>query len=60
LKNFPEYFIERFREELLSVPINPEGAELLDKMQSMKIKSFVKYDDKIKQMTKNLLITGRL
>jgi len=47
--------INRFRTSLLNMQANPEGVELLGKMQSMKIKSFVKYDDKMEELTKNLI-----
>jgi len=52
--------INQFREKVLNMPSNPEGVELLDKMQTMKIQSFVKYDDKMEQLTKDLLKASRI
>jgi len=59
-ENLSVELIKQFRGELLSMPNNPEGVELLDKMQSMKIKSFVKYDDEMEELTKNLLKTSKI
>jgi len=58
--NLSVELIKQFRDELLSMPKNTEGATLLDKMQSMKIKSFVKYDDEVEELTKELLKTGHI
>jgi len=58
--NLSVELIKQFRGELLSMSNNPEGVELLDKMQSMKIKSFVKYDDEMEELTKNLLKKSKI
>jgi phosphonate transport system substrate-binding protein len=58
--NLSVQLIKQFRETVLRMPENPEGVELLGDMQSMKIKSFVKYDPKMESLTKELLKTGRI
>ncbi len=52
--------IERFRHVVLNMTNTPNGIKLLEGMYSMKIKSFVKYDDKIEQLTKKLLEEGHI
>ncbi len=56
----PTDVINQFRSLLLDLPENPEGVELLDSMQSMKIKAFVKYDDKVEELTKQLIKTSHI
>lgn len=58
--DLPEKLIEQFRNELLTMEENPKGNKLLSDMHSMKIKSFVKYDEAMDEMTKNLLETGNI
>jgi len=52
--------VEKFRNILLSIAKNPEGQALLDKMHSMKIKSFVSYDESMEEITKDLIKAGHL
>jgi len=52
--------ITDFRNTLLSIVDNPEGRELLNTMHSMKIKSFVAYDESMEEMTKDLIKAGHL
>lgn len=52
--------IERFRHVVLNMSSQPSGLKLLESMYSMKIKSFVKYDDKLEQLTKKLLEEGHI
>jgi len=59
-ENLSEELIKQFRSELLSMQKNSEGETLLDKMRSMKIKSFVKYDDEMEELTKELIKTGHI
>jgi len=50
----------KFQDAVLGMLDNPEGVGLLDNMQSMKIKSFVKYDDNMEDITKSLLLTSKI
>jgi len=52
--------VEKFRKILLSIEKNPEGQTLLDNMHSMKIKSFVSYDESMEEITKDLIKAGHL
>jgi len=52
--------IEKFSKILLTMENDPGGVELLGKMQSMKIMSFVEYDDAVENITKNMLEMGHL
>lgn len=52
--------IEKFRNTLLNIDNNPDGERLLNNMHSMKIKSFVSYDESIEEMTKDLIKAGFL
>lgn len=47
--------IEQFRVQLLTMTEVAEGRTLLVNMHSMKIKSFIKYDESIEDMTRDLL-----
>jgi len=57
-KGLSENIIEKFRQEVVSMEDSPDGVELLDKMASMKIMSFVEYDPSAEEMTKKLLEEG--
>ncbi len=52
--------IQKFKQVLLDMPSHPEGKKLLKKMNSMKIQSFVKYDEASELITKELLREGKL
>ncbi len=52
--------ITRFRRQLLALDETTDGKQLLDKMKSMKIKRFVKYDESMKDRTRELLDAGHL
>ncbi len=52
--------IDQFRAIILAMPNNSQGVVLLEKMKSMKIKSFVQYDEKLEQITKDLLKTSQI
>lgn len=52
--------VENFQTVLLDMPALPAGRDLLGKMYSMKIKSFVAYDPAIEEITRSLLNRGNL
>lgn len=56
----PPELVENFRNELLTIEKNSKGKQLLKNMESMKIKSFVKYDEAMDEITRKLLKTGNL
>lgn len=58
--DLPDELVAEFRHVLLSMTKEPEGKTLLNKMQSMKIQSFIKYDESIEERTRSLLKSGRL
>lgn len=47
--------IEQFSNQLLTMIEIPEGKTLLKNMHSMKIKSFIKYDESMEEITRDLL-----
>lgn len=52
--------IEKFRNTLIGIADKPDGKALLNDMHSMKIKSFVSYDESMEDMTKSLISAGHL
>ena len=53
--DLPPKLVEQFRNQLLTMTEVPEGKILLGNMHSMKIKSFIKYDKTMEDMTRDLL-----
>lgn len=53
--DLPPRLVEQFRNQLLTMTEIPEGKTLLRNMRSMKIKSFIKYDKSMEEMTRDLL-----
>lgn len=53
--DLPPKLVEQFRNQLLTMTEIPEGKMLLGNMHSMKIKSFIKYDESMEDMTQDLL-----
>lgn len=58
--DIPAELKQDFKNALLSMDDSEEGRTLLQKMQSMKIKNFVAYDESIEAITKKLLQSGHL
>ncbi len=56
----PADLVSRFHHQLLIMDKNKSGNQMLDKMRSMKIGSFVNYDIRMNNMTKKLLDIGHL
>ncbi len=56
----PAGLVSRFHHQLLIMDKNKTGKQMLDKMRSMKIGSFVNYDIRMNDMTKKLLEVGHL
>ncbi len=52
--------IDSFRQILLDLPDSEDGRGLLDKMRSMKIQKFVKYDPALEELTRELLRESHL
>ncbi len=59
-KGLAPELIARFRRQLLALDETADGKQLLDKMKSMKIKRFVKYDESMNDKTRELLDAGHL
>jgi len=55
----PELIIQ-FRRQLLALNETTDGKQLLDKMKSMKIKRFVRYDENMIDATQKLIDAGHL
>ncbi|MDF1883833.1 phosphate/phosphite/phosphonate ABC transporter substrate-binding protein [Sulfurimonas sp. SAG-AH-194-C21] len=52
-------FIDNIKDIVISMPETEEGRIVLKKMQSMKIKEFILYDERIENLTKELLMVGK-
>jgi phosphonate transport system substrate-binding protein len=58
--DLPEKQVQQFRDALLNMTETTEGKTILQDMQKMKIKSFIKYDEAMEAITERLLKTGKL
>ena len=57
--DIPENLRVRFQDTLLKMRSTPKGITLLNSMRSMKIQSFVKYDNSLEKITEHLLKAGK-
>ncbi|MDF1876420.1 phosphate/phosphite/phosphonate ABC transporter substrate-binding protein [Sulfurimonas sp. SAG-AH-194-L11] len=51
-------FVDKIKKIVIGMPQSKEGKTVLNKMQSMKIKEFILYDERIENLTKELLLVG--
>jgi len=58
--NLSSELVKSFRHHLLNMPNEVSGIELLNDMQSMKIQSFVKYDEAMEKITEKLMKVGNI